>query len=359
MAPIMKRPRTHIDAVPRHHSRRQVLALLAGGGSIAVAGCAELIRSSAEQEPTASERTFTPQPTTSSATESTPTASPGTESTPPPPEETPGYKENHWHGRLFLEIDGRLVDFDQPEYYLDNIDREDAVHFHFHETGHGPNEWSNELEVVTFDRALNLLPGISYERGADGGHVLTVDGETYRSRTAGTSITVSEGTSEIDPARHWVRHGDVFWVRVNTEAPGQQPPADHAGARVGTLLVDVNNMRIDASSRRAVTPNAGSERLHFHDDGLPYRWYNEGETATLEELVNVLPGVEYRVEGDGQVLTVEDRGEYSGTYRSGEEGTTFTSRQRTTDVSPSTYELANGDVLWVYVHTDRAPENEH
>jgi hypothetical protein len=58
------------------------------------------------------------------------------------PSEAPGYIDYHWHGQLFFEIDGELVDFDRPKYYLDNIEQErpETVYFHFHDSAHGPNE---------------------------------------------------------------------------------------------------------------------------------------------------------------------------------------------------------------------------
>lgn len=326
----MKRPTEKGAAMHRRHSRRRFLSALSGASAVALAGCSEVARSIRGSSPT-----------------------------PAPPTSTPGYEERHWHGRLFFEIDGNLVDFSQPKYYLENVDDEDAIYFHFHETAHGPNEWSNELEVVTFDRALNLLPGIAYERGPHGGNVVTFEGTTYRQRDRGTEISISEGTAEIDPRRHYVRHGDVYWVRIDTGVTDVAPPADHRSPRVGTLLFDVNNRRLDFSRPEYLPPSAGTETLHFHDDGHPYRWYAEGDGATFQNLLDVVPDVTYRREGGDPVVTIGGSDRYAGTYRSSDDGTTITTRQRTTDVRPANHELATGDILWVYVHTDQAPENEH
>lgn len=269
--------------------------------------------------------------------------------------DTPGYKQYHWHGKLFVDIDGDLVDFTQSKYYLDNLQDEnpETVYFHFHKSAHGPNEWSNEKKVVTFARGLNLLPGIAYEKRGET-HAVTYEGTTYDGQKQGTSVKVHEGTEAIDPTSHQVRHDDNYWVQIDTQEGSND---ESGGARTGKLLFDVNNRRLNFD--RDTYRSASTEQFGFRDDDEPYRWYNEGEPVTLETALNTLPNVEYSQENGEHAIRYKSGEKFDGTYRHADDATEIIVRQRADAVDPTSYELQNGDIIWVYVHTSDAPDNEH
>jgi len=362
----------------RRATRRRVL--LGTGALLGLAGClgsgdetGGSTRSSPPSNDTAVTRTGSATTASTGSATSTPTGSATTDGTATPTEtatasETPseaesetetddagpGYIRDHWHGRLFFEIDGELVDFDRPKYYLDTIEdeRPETVYFHFHDSAHGPNEWSNEKRIVTFQRALNLLPGIGYEQ-RDGAHRVTYEGTTYDGSRTGTDVTVHRGTERIDPTTYEVRHDDNFWVRIRT-ASGS--PTETT-VRSGLLVVDVNNRRLEfgPAARRA-----GSDRFEFRDDDEPYTWYSAGDPVTLERALATVPTLTYDQNGDGaHVVTYEADDALGGTYRETDDATQIIVRQRTTPVDPASYTLRDGDIIWVYVHTANAPDNEH
>lgn len=346
----------------RERTRRRVLASASAGLSLGLVGC---LGDPGGSRPTSSPtdtRTDTRTTGTETGTETEPESETTTEE-----DEGPGYIDDHWHGRLFFEVNGELVDFSRPKYLLENIedDHPDAVYFHFHENeeprepSHGPNEWSNEKEIITVDRALDLLPGIEYEQ-TDGEHVVTYEGTTYDARRRDTSISIREDDEPIDPTSYEVQHGDYYYVQVvNEDAKRSAKPA-HAGADLGTLLFDINNRRIDFSRDRFTGPDAGSEAFHFHDDGNPYMWYKEGST-TLADALNALPGISYAKESGSHVIEHEDEKwpSYEQTYDANSSSNEIIVRERTTDIDPTTYEPEAGDVIWVYVKSEYVYENEH
>lgn len=307
------------------------------------------------------------QPTTTSATPTktqTPTeTATDTDTATDQQRDTPGYKDYHWHGRLFFEVNGELVDFHQPKYYLKNLQKEhpETVYFHFHKPpeNHAPNEWSNEKQVITLQRGLNLLPGIGYARKS-GSHVVSYGGTTYDARRSGTSITIKEGNRGIDPTSYQVAHDDNYYVQVVTEDTKRNANPAHGGADLGTLLFDLNNIRIDFSRERFLGPEAASRAFHFHDDGHPDMWYKEG-SLTLAKALNAIPGVRYAKQSGKHVVTYEDEElpAYSGTYNANGEKHEITIKQRTKTVDPTSYQLRAGDVIWVYVNSDAMPKNEH
>lgn len=343
----------------RTRSRRRFLHVAGASALAGLAGCTSIEESSTPHG------ADTPAPTdTAVDTTATPTDDAADTDTPgetAEPEEGPGYKDYHWHGRLFFEVNGELVDFRQPKYYLENVedDRPETVYFHFHadpET-HGPNEWSNEKKVVTFARALNLLPGIGYERQA-GEHVVTVEGTTYDARRSGTSISVHAGTESIVPTSYEVQHDDNFWVQVTTGDAKRTVSPAHDGADLGTLLFDVNNLRVDFSREKYL--QGGSDAFHFHDDGHPYLWYKEG-SITLQEALNSLSGIDYGRTGGHHVVEYHDDNHvsHSRKFDGGSSRHEIIVRQRTTDIDPTSYDLQAGDIVWIYVHSEVVPDNEH
>lgn len=341
-------------------SRRQLLRFagvpIVGG----LAGCAS--GSDGANTPPTSTRTSTntPSPTARTTTTTTEEPTPTEESTTTEEasKDAPGYKDSHWHGRLFFEIDGTLVDFDQQRYYLDTIEKKhpETVYFHFHDSAHGPNEWSNEKKVITFARALNLLPGISYSQDGRGEPVITYEGTTYRTTDSGVTIDIHEGTRTIDPTTYEVQHNDNFWVRITTKSATATTSGDNT--RTGKLVFDVNNRRLNFEGSNY--EQAGTEQFQFRDDDNPYTWFNTGEPVTLATALNTIPSIEYSQESKkGHVIQYDAGEKFGGTYRSSTGGTEIIIRQRTADVNPEQYQLRNGDLIWVYVHTDQAPDNEH
>lgn len=358
-------------------SRRRRFLHLAGVGGIAwLTGCSDL-RGAISPDgdgspgptgtagptatPTRTETAQNPTETAEGTPEGTSEETPGSDGDGTDDSKGPGYKNNHWHGRLFFEVNGELVDFRQPKYYLENIedDNLDAVYFHFHKEKdeHGPNEWSNEKQIITFARALDLLPGIEYERSS-GAHVITYGGTTYDARRSGTSISIHNGTEPIDPTSHEVAHNDNYWVQIVTGDAKRNVSPAHGGATLGTLLFDINNVRVDFSRQKYL--DGGSESFHFHDDGHPYLWYEEGE-VTLQEALNSLPGISYERSGGNHVVEYHDEKNvaHSRRFDGGSSKHKILVRQRTTNVDPTSYQLAAGDIIWVYVHSELAPDNEH
>lgn len=337
-------------------TRRRVLATAGSGLALGLAGCFD-------QSGGTPTDTATGTPTATATDEATATDTPA-ETT---EDEGPGYVSNHWHGRLFFEVNGELVNFDRPKYYLKNLQQEhpDTVYFHFHENSdpsepaHGPNEWSNEKKIITFQRALNLLPDIGYQQKG-GEHVVTYQGTTYDARQSGTSISVKEDDRQLDPTSYEVQHGDHYYVQVTDENSKRSAQPAHDGAELGTLLFDMNNLRIDFSRDRFLGPEAGSQAFHFHDDGNPNMWYKEGQT-TLADALNALPGISYSKKSGTHVIEYQDEKwpGYSRTFDGSASENEILVRERTTDVDPTSYEPKAGDVIWVYVKSDFLHENEH
>lgn len=364
----------------RDVTRRRIIRLLGTATIGSIAGCAggeqfsqqdtETSNRSTQASPTAtpltqsSEQTATRTPTNSPTSE-TPTGT--TQATEPPATEPPadgtttetrskpGYKDYHWHGRLFFEIDGDLVDFSQSKYYLKNLQqkRPETVYFHFHDSLHGVNEWSNEKKTVTFARALNLLPTIKYARRG-GSNVITYKGQTYRASRSGTSIDIYRGTDTINPQTYTVQHDDNFWVRIGT----RKSRTAASSTRSGTFIVAINNQRLTFTSKG--NRQIGTTRFGIRADGPPYTWYSNGEPVTLAEALNTLPEITYRRRRGGtSEITYTANNAYGRTYRETSDTTTILTRQRWTDVDPQSYELQDGDIMWVYIHTSQAPDNEH
>jgi hypothetical protein len=342
--------------------------LLTSAGLVGIAGCTGL---GGEDEDTPS-ASATPTDTATSRPTDSPTATGSgdatdTETETATDEETetedegPGYKSNHWHGRLFLEVDGELVDFNQPKYFLDNIEDEDAVYFHFHEgtDEHGPNEWSNEKQIVTFERALNLLPGISYEQ-SNGNHAVTYEGTTYDGGRSGTAVSIHEGTERIDPTTYEVEHDDNFWVQATSGDAQRNVSPAHDGADLGTLVFDINNHRVDFSRDKYLGEEGGTEAFHFHDDGNANLWYKEG-SITLAEALNGLTDVSYEQSNGNHVVEYksENHPPHSRRFDGGRPEHEITIRQRSRDIDPTSYEPAAGDIIWIYVHSTVVPDNEH
>lgn len=340
----------------RRRTRRAILGSAGVGLALGLAGCTGL-GTDANSSPTARASPSATETPTNAASET-----PG-ESATETADEGPGYKSNHWHGRLFFEVNGELVDFAQPKYYLKNIedDRPETVYFHFHvnDENHAPGEWSNEKKVVTLKRGLNLLPGISYKRQS-GAHVVTFEGTTYDGGDSGTEISITESGEPINPSNHQVAHDDIYYVQIVTEDTKRSAQPAHSGADLGTLWFELNNVRIDFSRKKYLGPEAASETFHFHDDGNPLMWYLEGST-TLADALNSLPGIGYEKRSGSHVVEFQDeqRSAYSRTYDSSSPEHEITVWERTTPIDPTNHQLKAGDIIWLHVQSSVIPSNEH
>lgn len=264
----------------------------------------------------------------------------------------PGYIGNHWHGRLFLDIDGDLLQFHQPKYYLHNLEAEnpDAVYFHFHKGQHGANEWSNEKRTVTLEQGLNLLPDINYNRYRDS-HVISVNGTEYRGFDRGVSIDIYRDTEPVDPSEYTVQNRDHFWIKIRTNN------TDESRNRTGRLVVDFNNLRKRYAPQTLRDTDTDRFEITATNDGR-HRWVNTGDTITFADALNAVPNLEYSFE-DGHALTNDARPDYSGTFTADSQATTLLFRQRMHAVDPREYELQDDDILWVYVHSKRLPDNNN
>lgn len=343
-------------------SRRHFLYLAGTGVLVSTAGCASQQDSSATEIASSTTSAETATQTATPTATATETATPEETTTETPQSsDGPGYIQDHWHGRLFFEINGELVDFDRSKYYLDNIEEEnpETVYFHFHEDedAHGPNEWSNEKKIITLAHGLNLFPEISYER-SNRNHVIGYEGTTYHGGDDGTSISIYEGTGQIDPTAHQVAHNENYYVKITTQDSKRDVDPSH-DAELGTLLFDINNIRLDFSQPKFLEDSTGAASFHFHEDQHPFLWYREGE-VTLQAALNSLPGITYRqTSGGSHIIEYDGKESYSMTYDETNEEDELVIRQRTTDIDPTTYSPESGDIIWVYVHSQRAPENEH
>ncbi|WP_458186546.1 hypothetical protein [Haladaptatus sp. NG-WS-4] len=343
-----------MDSDNRRTTRRSVLSstVIALTG---LAGCASLGGTSNESTQTRHRQTTTGRRTTTQTTtttsETTTTTSETTETT---TQDEPGYIDYHWHGQLFFDIDGQLVDFDRPAYYLDNLEKQqpETVYFHFHDSAHGPNEWSNEKKVITFERGLNLLPNIAYQNRG-GSHVVGYNGTMYHGGRSGMDVSIREGTEDIDPTKYEIEHADQFWVSISTESRS----GGNGDTRSGKIMFDINNRRLDFTASKY--QRARTKRFQFENSEPPYYgWTNAGDPITVAEVFDQLPDISYTNRGD-HVIKYASGDSHGGTYKASDEGTEISIRQRATDIDPLSYELQDGDIIWVYVHSDTAPDNEH
>ena len=121
-----------------------------------------------------------------------------------------GDGEFYESGTMEVHVDGDPVDLAADRFQAEYADED--VRFHFHEDD---ENWHMEGERVTFAEGVDLLPRFAYER-RDDAHVVTVDGETYDGREAGTDIEFRVDGEAVDPVEYDVRDGDHLVVEVTT-----------------------------------------------------------------------------------------------------------------------------------------------
>lgn len=130
-------------------------------------------------------------------------------------ERTPGQVSQaaHEHGTIEMTVDGRRVDFGEPEYQRP---REFGA-FHF-EGGDG-RVWHKHAPGVTLEYAMATL-GIDV--GADS---VAVGGETYRESDPGTNVSITVDGEPVDPATYELQgtsaadaaEGDTVRIVVTTD----------------------------------------------------------------------------------------------------------------------------------------------
>lgn len=114
-------------------------------------------------------------------------------------------------GTMEVLVDGNRVDLTADRFQAEYADED--IRFHFHE---GDENWHMEEDRVTFAAAVDLLPRFAYER-RDGAHVVTVDGESYDGRQAGTTIEFRVDGEPVDPVGYDVQDGDHLALEVTTD----------------------------------------------------------------------------------------------------------------------------------------------
>lgn len=130
-------------------------------------------------------------------------------------ERTPGQVSEaaHEHGTMEMTVDGERVDFGEPEYQRP---REFGA-FHF-EGGDG-RVWHKHASGITLEYAMATL-GIEVSEGS-----VTIDGETYRDRDPGTTVSITVDGEPVDPATHELQgtsadnaeSGDTVRIVVTTD----------------------------------------------------------------------------------------------------------------------------------------------
>lgn len=119
----------------------------------------------------------------------------------------------HEHGYLFVEIDGKEIDFSAPKYLYEEMD-EPVEEFHFHEYDEAPRWHMHEVRL-TLAGALDRIP--DFEHAVENGtRTLLVDGESYTDGTNASIETTERDEGEIEPESYRLRDGDVIEIVVET-----------------------------------------------------------------------------------------------------------------------------------------------
>lgn len=130
--------------------------------------------------------------------------------------QTPGpvSQDAHEHGLLTVTIDGRQIDFSQPQYQYRQTGF-DAFHF---EGGNG-RVWHKHASGVTLEYAMATL-GIGVNESS-----VTIDGTTYRDSDPGTTVEITVDGESVDPSSYELsgasdqnpESGDTIRITVTTE----------------------------------------------------------------------------------------------------------------------------------------------
>ncbi|MFC6732609.1 MULTISPECIES: hypothetical protein [unclassified Haladaptatus] len=199
-------------------TRRRFLQVTGSAIAVGLAGCSS---NGSDDTTTTGETTTAGETTTSdggmTTTENgTTTTETDLEGASPGPEDG-----DHWHGAMYLEIDGERMNLSTEKF----VDDENLEPFHFHTEKNNNNKWHLSEEAVTLGQGLNQVPNISYQKVGSNSK-LTIDGETYDSSKFNTNIAFQQRDVTIDPTQYKVKDGDIFWVMISTDGSEPTPNLD-------------------------------------------------------------------------------------------------------------------------------------
>lgn len=112
----------------------------------------------------------------------------------------------HHHGEITVTIEGKQLDFSQPQYQLRND------HFHFETVNDKPNGkiWHVHSQGVTLAYGMQTL-GINVTKNS-----VTYDGTTYRNSDSGTSVSVTVNGNSVNPRTYVLQDEDTVRITVET-----------------------------------------------------------------------------------------------------------------------------------------------
>ncbi|RQH01202.1 hypothetical protein [Natrarchaeobius oligotrophus] len=122
----------------------------------------------------------------------------------------------HEHGQLTVEVDGEVIDFEQPQYYQEEL----GGTFHFH-PGDG-NTWHMHPDRVDLESAMADVEMPITESS------ITIHGETFDDDDPETAVEITINGAEADLGDE-LHDGDHVRVTVETEGGDGLPEAASGG----------------------------------------------------------------------------------------------------------------------------------
>lgn len=111
-----------------------------------------------------------------------------------------GLNQEHYHGAMFVQIEGEEIDFSQPRFQL----QDDYFHF---ESGEG-ERWHVHGRQVTLEYAMKTLSMPVTENS------VTYQGTTYRDSDSEYNVRVRVSGRTVDPSSYVLQEGDVIRITV-------------------------------------------------------------------------------------------------------------------------------------------------
>lgn len=169
---------------------------------------------------------------------------------------------------------------------------------------------------------------------------LSVDGETYRTSTDGTTISYRVNGQSVDPETATLEDGDEVWVTVETAAMNASVPGTYIYNDQqhihGDMTVTVEGDAVDFSQSRYQS----NDRYFHFEGGVGEYWHSHSANLTLAYALDSLQGVEYTEDS----LMVDGT-----TYEENNSGTTVTYEVNGESVTPADYHLKDGDDVTITV----------